>query len=473
MKAPKIAIVGGGVAGVTAAIHLATAGAHVTLFEKKRSLVSGPPFCHLHAGGNLYREIGDDACVTLLEQSIDFARLYPYTIDYRPTVIAIPLEDPGNPEDLVPRLSLLRDRYRRMVQSDARNGILGPWQDYFTLFARDALEALRPLTPPAHPKRPEEWMIRVAREVDLTRLKYPIVLVREYGINLFRLGAGATLILRELPNVTLATRTEVTTIEPLERGWRLFFTDEGRQRSADFDYLVNAAGFQTGRIDEIIGITVPRMVEFKAAYVTHWERGSQGWPEIVFHGERGTPRGMAQFTPYPDGHFQIHGMTPSITLFPDGLAVAPSGYAQPRLDSRFVAKIERGWPVDIALERTQAAIDYVARFIPSFATAVPTPVPLYGAQQIPGTDITRRVAEVAFPRPRYARCEIVKVSSAPDMAEKILDDLKKERLLPPSSLPKIPPRPDEATLDALAAEIAESRGYPKALGRRLVEKPFQ
>jgi len=55
----KIAIVGGGVAGSSIALYLGQLGLNVTLFEKEPSLVSGPPFCHLHAGGNLYREISD------------------------------------------------------------------------------------------------------------------------------------------------------------------------------------------------------------------------------------------------------------------------------------------------------------------------------------------------------------------------------------------------------------------------------
>ncbi len=45
--------------------------------------------------------------------------------------------------------------------------------------------------------------------------------------------------------------------------------------------------------------------------------------------------------------------------------------------------------------------------------------PLFGAQQIPGDDPTLRVAEVSFPRERYARCEIVKVSSVLDMIDAI------------------------------------------------------
>lgn len=55
--ASSIAVIGGGIAGATAAVHFAELGLNVTLIEKKSSLVSGPPICHLHAGGNLYRDL--------------------------------------------------------------------------------------------------------------------------------------------------------------------------------------------------------------------------------------------------------------------------------------------------------------------------------------------------------------------------------------------------------------------------------
>ena len=68
---PKIAIIGGGIAGATTAVHLAELGMDITLIEKSASLVCGPPICHLHAGGNLYREISTQQCIELLKQSID------------------------------------------------------------------------------------------------------------------------------------------------------------------------------------------------------------------------------------------------------------------------------------------------------------------------------------------------------------------------------------------------------------------
>ena len=63
----KIAIIGGGIAGCGAGIYLKEKGYDVTVFEKKNSLVSGPPMCHLHAGGNLYPEISLEQRLQILK----------------------------------------------------------------------------------------------------------------------------------------------------------------------------------------------------------------------------------------------------------------------------------------------------------------------------------------------------------------------------------------------------------------------
>ncbi|MDF4307051.1 FAD-dependent oxidoreductase, partial [Vibrio parahaemolyticus] len=103
-KDKHIAVVGGGVAGATAAIHFAELGFKVSVIEKGVSLVNGPPICHLHAGGNLYREISEQQCLDLLTQSIDTIRLYPHSLNIRPTIIAVPHSDGGDPFALLPRL---------------------------------------------------------------------------------------------------------------------------------------------------------------------------------------------------------------------------------------------------------------------------------------------------------------------------------------------------------------------------------
>lgn len=52
-----VGIIGGGIAGSTIAIKLSQLGIRTVLFEASSSSFNGPPMCHLHAGGALYREI--------------------------------------------------------------------------------------------------------------------------------------------------------------------------------------------------------------------------------------------------------------------------------------------------------------------------------------------------------------------------------------------------------------------------------
>jgi hypothetical protein len=467
-KNARIAIVGGGIAGTTAALLLSQTNSEITLYENAPSLVSGPPFCHLHAGGNLYPEISDAQCITLLEQSIDFARLYPYGVDHRPTIVALPIYCSRSTAHLLPRLQKLTAHYQRLIDNDPQNAVLGDPQHYFKLYERADIEALKSRSVVAHPRSADQWMIPFAKEVDMDKIQFPVILVQEYGLNLFRISAGAHLTLDALPNVELQLLHKVSGVQRLESGWRITSGDESRE----YDYLINAAGFQTGRIDDMIGVPCERMVEFKAAYVSHWEREEKDlWPEIIFHGERGTPRGMGQFTPYPEGYFQLHGMTKEITLYEDGLVANTPQSCQPKLPENLLEKIEASWDKEEVIQRTQSAIRHLSRFIPAFESAKVGSKPLFGAQQIPGDDPTLRVAEVSFPTPRYARCEIVKVSSTIDMAEAIVEDLKKEGLI---SQAEIDPHPaaftsqDEAQLSALAEKIAEQRGYPAALARRCV-----
>jgi hypothetical protein len=470
----KIAIIGGGVAGSTAALHLGQLGVQCTLFEREKSLISGPPFCHLHAGGNLYREISDAQCVALLRQSIDFLRYYPFIVDYRPTVIAIPIEDQGDPEALLPRLELLVREYQSLIANDPANEVLGTPEHYYKVYSREQVEALSNKKTVTIPQSFDEWMIPVAKHIDMEKVKFPLILVQEYGLNLFRLASGVSLALEQSDSVNLRLETEVTQITRREGQWEITSVSEGETQTERFDYLINAAGFRTGRIDDMVGVPCRSMVEFKAAYVSHWEHGCDTlWPEVIFHGERGTPRGMGQFTPYPGGYFQLHGMTKEITLYEDGLVSSTPQSCQPKLKPAFIEKIERQWPQEEVNARTRNAIRHLAQYIPPFHTATVGAKPLYGAQQIPGTDPNLRVAEVSFPADRYARCEIVKVSSVLDMVDAITQKLIRYGWIDTVSH-HIRDRHliealDEDTIDSRAKQIASSRDYPAVMAGRNVK----
>jgi len=473
----KIAIVGGGVAGASAALYFGQLRLDVTLFEKEPSLVTGPPFCHLHAGGNLYREISDTQCVTLLKQSIDFLRFYPYIVDYRPTVIVLPTTDKSTPAALLPRLELLTHEYEVLIAQDKENEVLGKPENYYKSYSKEEIEALKNKEIIQNPSNCDEWMIPVAKNIDLEKVQFPLIMVQEYGLNLFRLAAGTALTLENLETVTLHTNSIVHNVQKNYEldGWDISFIQEEKSQTQHFDYLINAAGFRTGKIDDLLGAPCKAMVEFKAAYVSQWDDHNDiKFPEIIFHGERGTPQGMGQFTPYPHGYFQLHGMTKEITLYEDGLVSNTLLSCQPKLGQDFIEKIENNWKEEETAKRTNAAIQHLSQFIPSFSTAHVGSKPLFGAQQIPGDDPTLRVAEVSFPRERYARCEIVKVSSVLDMIDAIAKELVSLGYITSTVLGKRDftdtSDPKEETLKQRAESIAKERDYPVSLANRNVTK---
>lgn len=453
----RVAIIGGGVAGSTVALFLAKQGVDVTLFDKNKSLVSGPPICHLHAGGNLYREISQQQCLDLLKQSIDFVRFFPSSVNVRPTIIAVPKVDDGEPLALLPRLKVLREAYRDLINEDADNNVLGSPDDYFHEYDYERLKTLSRLDCPKAPSSLDEWLIPFAKYTDLEQLKFPIYVVQEYGLSLFRVASSVQLWTEQLDNLHVRTGVVVDDIEASESHYEVSL-DNGEVGA--FDFVINACGFRTGSIDDKLEIKRQRLVEFKAAYVTKWEsHQGEKWPEVIFHGKRGTPQGMAQLTPYPGGYFQLHGMTKEITLFDKGLVGSTTQTSQPELPQSLINKIDKGWPLDVQIERSKSAIRHVSQFVPDFSTAEPAGKPLYGAQQIPGNEASLRTADVSFEGERYARLEIVKASSALIAAKKIMSKWfvqQPQSMVHTYSL-------DPARVQEVAMNIAKERGYPESL----------
>ncbi|KLV04263.1 oxidoreductase [Photobacterium aquae] len=473
----KVGVIGGGIAGSTIALRLAEQGINVALFEEGTSLVNGPPICHLHAGGNLYREISNEQCVTLLKQSIDSLRVFPHTVNVRPTVIAVPSHDHGEPSDLIPRLELLRNTYQQMVNENIANKMIGEPEQYFTLYSKEKLCNLARREIPSAPATLDDWMIPVAKHIDLDKFKFPLILVQEYGWSIFRLAASASLALEQLASSEVFTSTKVTNLEQTGNGgWNIHYqyydptAQDHITQEMPVDFIVNACGYQTGTIDNYANLQRQRLVEFKAAYVTRWPDCNAVWPEVIFHGERSTPQGMAQLTPYPDGYFQLHGMTNDITLFKNGLVSSSKLSAQPELDTTFTEKLRHGWQKTEADMRSQRAIEHMSQFVPAYQSAMPSGEPLFGAQQIPGSDVTLRAADISFDGNGYARTEIVKGSSALSAADGLIrhfvaqgwiedsaDSNEREQQFP------VALSFDELAIEEKAKALAVLRGYPTAL----------
>ena len=461
----KVAVIGGGVAGSSISIYLGKLGIDVSLFEKNDSIVSGPPICHLHAGGNLYREISDESCMTLLKESIDLLKFYPEAIDYRPTVLAVPKSDKGDPKDLFNRLELLQKEYSRLIDEDSTNEVLCSAKEYFKIYSKEELEELKYKVEVNSPSTFNEWMIPVAKNIDFDKLKFPLIMVQEYGLNIFRLSASASIMINKSKNINLFTNTEVINIfENNENsGYNVEYKKDYQNKIEHFDYLINAAGFRTGMIDDMLKFKVNRLVEFKSAYVTKWHSCLKMWPEVIFFGQRGTPTGMAQFTPYPNGYFQIHGMTEDITLFKNGLVKNTPNSSQPKLSKEFIEKIDKSWDnFEIEL-RTKRAIAHIKQYIPSFKNVEVSSKPLYGAQQIPGDEASLRTADVSFEKERYARCEIVKASSILTMIDEIVKKFVKLGFLESDSYGKRKFLYENLNGDLISKDaviLCEDRGYP-------------
>lgn len=474
-KVYSVGIIGGGVSGVVIALQLAERGIENLLFEQKENVVNGPPFCHLHAGGNLYPDISDEQCRILMKQSIEMARLFPQSIDERPTFISVPKTESYRVDHIEDRLDMLVAYYKKLIEEDSANAVLGAPENYYKIYNQEDLDALAKMPTVKRPNSPDEWMINAAKLIDYDQLKMPIVLVQEYGWNLFRLGAQAQLALNRTDKSTLKLNTEVENIKDV-RNQNLGYNWEIHTSETIYkvDYLVNSSGFKTGKFDDCLQLNVERLVEFKAAYVSQWQPMPGLIPELIFHGKRGTSHGMAQLTPYCEDYYQIHGMTEEITLFKNGLVKAKDNKAQPEFNEDIQQKINHGWKKDEIEMRTENAINYIAKFVPSFKSATVGGPPLCGAQQIPGDDVNLRVGEVSFPTEFYARSEIIKASSALTVANQVIDKMQQEKVI--SSIPQKPfgnsllDSVSKNEIDKLASEFAVVRGYPKALSRLVIKR---
>ena len=473
-KVYSVGIIGGGVSGVVVALQLAELGIDNILIEQKGNVVNGPPFCHLHAGGNLYPDISDEQCRILMKESIKMARLFPQSIDERPTLITVPKTEQYQIDDIEDRLDMLVEYYKELIDEDSSNEILGAPEEYYKTYSEKDLDALAKQPTVKRPSTPDEWMTNAVKLIDSTLLKMPVVLVQEYGWNLFRLGAQAQLAIEKADKCTFKLNTKVEQVIDV-RNQRLGYNWEihTSEQTYKVNYLVNASGFRTGMFDESLELDVHCLIEFKAAYVSKWQPTAGLIPEMIFHGKRGTPHGMAQLTPYYGDYYQIHGMTEDITLFKNGLVESIDG-AQPIFDEDINRKLDNGWDKDEIKIRTETSIDYIAKFVPSFKSATVGGPPMYGAQQIPGSDINLRVGEVAFPTQFYARSEIIKASSALTVANQIIDKMQQEKVIP-SLLEKtnnnsLLDNVSKNEIDKLASEFADVRGYPKELSRLMIDK---
>ncbi|NJM33102.1 MAG: hypothetical protein HC848_09985 [Limnobacter sp.] len=202
-KPANIAVVGGNIKGVIAAINLQRQGHQVTLYETRDALchnindvladrLGALAPCHLSQSKQIER----------FKSGLAFARLFPEGICLRPTVFALRQNDtvhmnnapqtrPRNPADLAAAARLAQAEYKKAIEADPNNAVFGPVEHYQGLYSRSQVNTLRerPLVNP--PRSNDDWVGNWAHEMTeeaLDELQYPVVLMHEAQINFPRLS---------------------------------------------------------------------------------------------------------------------------------------------------------------------------------------------------------------------------------------------------------------------------------------------
>ncbi|MCT7656768.1 hypothetical protein MBH78_23455 [Oceanimonas sp. NS1] len=157
-------------------------------------------------------------------------------------------------------------------------------------------------------------------------------------------------------------------------------------------------------------------------------------------------------------------MTDSITLFKNGLVASPEHSAQPRLPDAYRHQLDNGWSLNDTEARTRRAIAHLARLLP-VARATPAGKPLFGAQQIPGSDPKLRAADVSFeghPLRPGGNCKGQLALTAADRIVAKLTELgwltSQGPLSPDLALSQ---RQSAAEVESIAIRLAEARGCPR------------
>ena len=183
-----------------------------------------------------------------------------------------------------------------------------------------------------------------------------------------------------------------------------------------------------------------------------------------------SPQGMTQFTPYPQGFIQLHGMTKDITLFEGGFVKNNESLVYPLLSKNLVTKVIGGWEQSAILERSSRAITHFSQWISIFTLTKVAGKPRCGNQQIPGDDPSLRATDTSFVGDRYARVTLVKASSALQATDCILahlhlQDKKMVELGEGWNLPRLILTESLSDCDIVrkAKTLTALRGYPEAL----------
>ena len=177
-----ILIIGGGISGCVAALELSKNPNYIIhLYEKTDTLLNGPPYCHLHAGGFLYPEMLINDCQELLHDSILFANAFPDCLLKRPTIIAYNVNSKFSTDKLLYKAKLLQYIYYSKKQY-----IFGPPHSYYAFYNKNDILFAKQFgkfenTINAYH---DQYVLKFVELLeDINSIKYPLISVCEFGID--------------------------------------------------------------------------------------------------------------------------------------------------------------------------------------------------------------------------------------------------------------------------------------------------
>lgn len=93
-----------------------------------------------------------------------------------------------------------------------------------------------------------------------------------------RVSAFSNIALSKNQHCKILTNTSVIGVQRKKDKWNVRYECKGCEGDMEVDFLVNACGYETGIVDNMVGFKKHRFLEFKAAYVSHWSECHGMWP---------------------------------------------------------------------------------------------------------------------------------------------------------------------------------------------------